>query len=41
MTGDSLSGDVRSFLDRCDVPCLDKPVLSADLRRAVREALDA
>ncbi len=39
-TGDLLSEDVRSFLDRAGRPVLSKPFLLADLRRVVRSVLD-
>jgi two-component system NtrC family sensor kinase len=41
VTGDTLSGSVRSFLDNTGLACIEKPFVPADVRRVVAETLGA
>jgi signal transduction histidine kinase/sensor domain CHASE-containing protein/ActR/RegA family two-component response regulator len=41
LTGDTLSSETRVFLDSADTPYLSKPFRAADVRRVVRQRLQA
>jgi CheY-like chemotaxis protein len=41
LTGDTLSPEAREFLETAGVPRLSKPFRAAEVRRAVRQALQA
>jgi two-component system NtrC family sensor kinase len=41
LTGDTLSPDTRTFLERTEVPRLTKPFTAAEARRVVGQVLQA
>jgi CheY-like chemotaxis protein len=41
LTGDTLSPEIREFIEQTGVPCLQKPFTLKDVRRGVRDALRA